>query len=930
MDFRSLVQLPLFTMILSSFCYSAHAQDVQVNSKDNNASNLGNNTTESETFAARKGLLVVVGYNTSRQAGLLGTGAFTSLSGYSYSKNGGATFTNSDFVPASGSYVLEGDPTLGFDNAGNLYFGSLLEDPSTACSYIGVNKSTSTSPSVTFGPPVAIIGPNSCSGGFEDKEFLAVDTTSGLFAGRVYVAWSEFPSSGNPQALLAASSTTSPLAFKPTIALAPSPGSIQHGAIPIVGPDGTVYVAWSTLTSYSSPASASINLVKSTDGGATFGSLVNVATFTSTTGDIGSGGMSLRTRSFPYLAVDHTPAGSPTHNSLYVVYQAQPGSGASPRSEIFFTKSTDGGANWSTPRSISSGPAVTIFPDPTSNDNWSPSISVSPVTGHIKVLFYARREDPANQKLRVYEAGSTDGGMTWYNRPFSSVLFTPSVGYDPLLVPNYMGDYIYALAEPSGLLGAWADTRNLCTPPSGASSPCSPVNRPDQDVWARSEPDAKGVDLAITPWGYISGVGPLWQTPDIFTVDSQGTQVNAEKGIVNKLRARIRNLGNAKATGATVRFLYAPIYGAVPNSAFKLIGTATVNVTAGATQIVPINWNLTNLNDTNGGVWPQPISQFDHFCVKVEINYSPSPGDINLSNNGAQNNFVDVSTGSGPMAPIRFLLGNPSQRPAKVSVVQGALPEAVLKSWTPTVIEMPASKIVAADEELEIRMGGKEVAVHSKTIALKENEIETATITLTRPPSSVTEHLTQDLVLNFNTAVDGNIVGGFSVLLARANAPAPKQKPSGQTSGEAPKSVTQQSTQPKKFQLSVPIPPPAVHQSLVEYLGSRNTAIAQDDPQHLLVSSSAIPLTHEELVQSITPSAQKLVPDDAAGRYFVTFKSTAADGDAAKSTNVTVSTRILVISAQDPDSPLGGRIVASNGAIEQSYLSALTSRFQLK
>jgi hypothetical protein len=122
-------------------CLSAAAQDVQVNSKDNNSSTLGNETSESETYVARSGSLAVVEFNTSRQAGILGLGSFNSLSGYAYSTNSGASFTDGGFVPA-GSYQLLGDPTVAFDNSGNLYYGSLLEEPSSGDSFGGVSKAT--------------------------------------------------------------------------------------------------------------------------------------------------------------------------------------------------------------------------------------------------------------------------------------------------------------------------------------------------------------------------------------------------------------------------------------------------------------------------------------------------------------------------------------------------------------------------------------------------------------------------------------------------------------------------------------------------------------------------------------------------------------------------------------------------------------------
>jgi hypothetical protein len=400
--------------------------------------------------------------------------------------------------------------------------------------------------------------------------------------------------------------------------------------------------------------------------------LVTVATFTSTVGDIGSGGMSLRTRSFPNIAVDNTSQGSLTHNNLYVVYQAQPGGSAPPRSEIFFTSSTDSGANWSTPRSISSGPAVTDGADSTNNDNWSPSISVSSTTGQIRVLFYSRREDSANQKIRVYEAGSNDAGKTWYNRAFSSNSFTPSVGYDSLLVSNYMGDYLSALVDDGGLFGAWGDTRNVCLPPAGAALPCTPTNRPDQDAWSR------------------------------------------------------------------------------------------------------------------------------------------------------------IKTDSTEVAAARISKSGPQQPTAQTSKQ-------------------------ASDQQ------------------------------------------------------------------------------SSQTSKVAPLSAPQQSSLPKEFQLTVPLAPKEVHRSLVEYLASEKLKIIQNDREKLLISSSAVPLTHQELLESITPNAQKIVPPNATGKYFLTFKTTNVGANAASpAAKVQVSTRILIVTSQDLDSPLGGRLVTSNGAIEQNYMNALASRFELK
>ncbi len=955
----SYVSLILILAVVWVAARGVWGQDVQVNAPDNSASNLGNETTESETYIARNGNLIVVGYNSSHQAGTAGLGSFTSLNGIAWSINNGQSFTDGGFVLpgttslGSDEVVLSGDPALAFDSNGKLYYASLLEDNTTGDSYVGVSQSTATSPSVTFGNAVVLTGPSSTDppDGFEDKEFIAIDNTGGTYNGRVYVAWTDFSNQFSLSApttiMLAASSATSPsLTFSTPLQLASSSSGIYHGAFPAVGPDGSVYVAWVELSSTSSAASATINLVKSVNGGAAFTNpdpadthpSKTVASFTSVTPDISTGTTAghstvspLRTRTYPFLAVDNTPVGSPTRGNLYMVFAAQPASSTPPRAEVYFTASTDGGKSWSAPRDISSGLPATIGADSTTNDNWFPIITVSPVTGHIRILLYSRREDAANQKIRVYEVGSTDAGMTFYNQPYSAGSFTPSVGYDPLINSSYMGDYMSAHLDSNGMLGAWGDTRNDCSPPAGASSPCSPTGRGDQDVWSATETDPTGVDLAITPWGAVTGVGPEWESPDIFVVNSSNQQVNAQLGVINQLNARIRDLGNADANGAVVRFRFAPWYTSVPDSAFELIGTATVNAAAGAApQLVPINWDLTNLNDTNNGVWPAPISTFSHFCVRVDIEYT---GDINLSNNAAQSNFFDVTVAQGAqkaLGPFHFIIGNPYEHAANVEIVTSRLPVELSKIVKEPVIEIPGMQAKEVPRERMMRR----TEVHRGVLALKPRELQMGTITLTPPPASVTAHLTQDLIYNVNSVVDGKTVGGFSILLARANVrpmvpirrgPAPvvsRSVPVPQPTGRAQKPV---------YQMTAPMEAARVRASIVEYLTSRKIKVAQNDAEHGIVSSGLISLNHAELVAAIPSTVAQKIPADTGGEYFVTFRTAEAgsEGGTARS-RVTVSTRIMVNNSGNLDSPLRGRLVPSNGHLEQTYLAALTSRFSAR
>ena len=271
-----------FLIALSFYCslsVAGIAADVQVNAPDHNLSDQGDSTTQSETSVAVAGSLVVVGYNSTKQGAQLGSAAWNSISGYAVSTDGGATFTDGGLVPANG-YRLKGDPALAFGpNGTTLYYASIGNENDTALtSRIFVSPSTSLSP-VTFGAPFPISGLT--IGSAQDKEMIAVDTTGGTFRRPclrclVGVSFRRSVPNGPSQILFAASSSTTPLAFSATQALS-SITAVNHGAMPAVAPNGDVYVVWSVLTpgtgqepEQNPAAPQTIQIVRSTDGGATF------------------------------------------------------------------------------------------------------------------------------------------------------------------------------------------------------------------------------------------------------------------------------------------------------------------------------------------------------------------------------------------------------------------------------------------------------------------------------------------------------------------------------------------------------------------------------------------------------------------------------------------------------------------------------------
>src|SRR5712692_2687849 len=101
---------------------------------------------QSETSMVTFGRNVVVGYNSSADQPLVLTPAglfFTHrhLSGYSFSHDGGRTWTSGFIPPSPGSLFTFGDPALAVDRAGNFYYASIGAD-AAGSSDMMVGKST--------------------------------------------------------------------------------------------------------------------------------------------------------------------------------------------------------------------------------------------------------------------------------------------------------------------------------------------------------------------------------------------------------------------------------------------------------------------------------------------------------------------------------------------------------------------------------------------------------------------------------------------------------------------------------------------------------------------------------------------------------------------------------------------------------------------
>ncbi len=180
-----------------------------------------------------------------------------------------------------------------------------------------------------------------------------------------------------------------------------------------------------------------------------------------------------------------------------------------------------------------------------------------------------------------------------------------------------------------------------------------------------------GPDPMITPWGARTDTTPYWQTPDIYVLDAAGSPAAPMKLQVNRLIARVTNIGDADAIGVSVAFSFAPYGAGTSNNTTKAIDTVTVDVPSGTAVEAEVAWDLTDITDTNGGTWPLPLGDFNHFCVKVELTHAD---DVDSCNNNAQNNFGDVVDANGDAdGSTAFIIGNARREPRWVALVPDPL-----------------------------------------------------------------------------------------------------------------------------------------------------------------------------------------------------------------------------------------------------------------
>src|SRR5881396_3102577 len=292
--------------------------------------------------------------------------------------------------PVHGTCGAAGDPSQAFDRGGRLFYAFICFNRAKPVNggvfvarYTGDGAAYDRTVLVKRGTPSGQF----LTGLFQDKINLAVDQTAGPSSGNVYVAWSQYDGFAPNNAVLFSRSTDHGLTFSRPVRVTPVALGTASFADLAVGPDGTVYLAFVTYPSASNPGTE-VWLVKSTDGGASFGPPAHVATIAIFDSSEFSGNGSVDCGDGPFACpsgltfsrFSSAPAVAADAAGVHVVWNGELASGQSK----VFVRNSPNGVTWPTPAT----PLDTVA----AGHQWTPDIASA--GGVITVVFYDSRADP--------------------------------------------------------------------------------------------------------------------------------------------------------------------------------------------------------------------------------------------------------------------------------------------------------------------------------------------------------------------------------------------------------------------------------------------------------------------------------------------------------------------------------------------------------
>ena len=376
------------------------------------------------------------------------------MRGYS-SSDGGKSWSGVDLpLPAAiGANGIDfgSDPSLAFDSRGNLFYSYIVVFFSNGNGINGTEMAVARStdggksyPSVTF------FSFDSGQNHFNDKPMITADTNAGsAFKDNVYVAWDAASGGSTGGGIRVGHSTDHGATFTVNRADDPQGPGRAIGAVPFVGTNGELYVAWNDF------AANTIAFNRSFDGGVTWEAQRVVAPKTLQF-DIAIPAERFR-GALVYPSCDVDRSAGAHRGRLVCSWMDLTGAGVT---DIFSSFSDDKGTTWSAPR-----PVTDQFTFPV--DRFNHWLSIDPTSGVVNVSFYDTRNDTTGQRFMTdtYLSRSADGGATYganvrvstvssNEHDCNGVFPCSSINYG-----NQQGDYEGIVAYGGIAHPVWTDSR---------------------------------------------------------------------------------------------------------------------------------------------------------------------------------------------------------------------------------------------------------------------------------------------------------------------------------------------------------------------------------------------------------------------------------------------------------------------------------------
>ena len=316
-----------------------------------------------------------------------------------FSTDGGATW-GSTSLPAQAGDAFQSDPEVDWTSDGTAWAMTLGVDPALN---IRLYSFTSTDKGATWTFETVVSGAQTGT----DREIIWVDhSATSAFKDQVYAVWHN----GTPVFVSRRTAGAGGTWSAPLQVSGAETVTLGIGADVRTNANGDVFVFWPDAD-----GSQNIVFVKSIDGGNTFSAPQVIATTFATTRRLAIPAGSSRSLRVYISAGAYRTA---TRDLVYAVWTDLSGdagcaTGGGPgtsvtstcKTRVWFTRSTDGGINWSAPVKINDQAGL--------NDQFHSRLCVDESNGLIVVTYHDTVADAGRTESHVYYQTSGDDGVSW-------------------------------------------------------------------------------------------------------------------------------------------------------------------------------------------------------------------------------------------------------------------------------------------------------------------------------------------------------------------------------------------------------------------------------------------------------------------------------------------------------------------------------------